>query len=122
MSTCRSCSGHCRNKWRRGLRRRGDLFRTIRRRAQPQNWLEMLNTYLPERYKADSAFVMDHRGRLSEQIDVVIYDRQYSPLLFKQDGVLYVPAESVYAVFDVKQDMRRQHIAARPRRQNRCGG
>lgn len=80
--------------------------------AAEQNWLEMLNTYLPERYKADSAFVVDHRGRLSEQIDVVIYDRQYSPLLFKQDGVLYVPAESVYAVFDVKQDMRRPHIAA----------
>jgi len=26
--------------------------------------------------------------------------------------VLYVPAESVYAVFDVKQDMRRPHIVA----------
>ena len=44
------------------------------------------------------------------QIDVVIYDRQYSPLIFKQDGVLYVPAESVYAVFDVKHELRRTAI------------
>ena len=54
--------------------------------------------------------MVDHRGRLSEQIDVVIYDRQYSPLIFKQDGVLYIPAESVYAVFDVKHELRRPAI------------
>ena len=40
----------------------------------------------------------------------MIYDRQYSPLIFKQDGVLYVPAESVYAVFDVKHELRRTAI------------
>jgi hypothetical protein len=78
--------------------------------AAEQNWLGVLNDYLPERYRADSAFVVDHRGQLSEQIDVVVYDRQYSPLIFKQDGVRYVPAESVYAVFDVKQEMRRPAI------------
>lgn len=78
--------------------------------AAEQNWLAMLNAYLPQRYKADSAFVVDFRGHLSEQIDVVIYDRQYSPLIFQQDGVRYVPAESVYAVFDVKQEMRKPAI------------
>ena len=75
--------------------------------AAEQAWLGMLNAHLPQRYRADSAFVVDHRGRLSEQIDVVIYDRQYSPMILKQDGVLYVPAESVYAVFDVKHEFRR---------------
>jgi len=78
--------------------------------AAEQSWMAMLNAYLPQRYKADSAFVVDHRGRLSEQIDIVIYDRQYSPLIFKQDGVLYIPAESVYAVFDVKHELRRGAI------------
>jgi hypothetical protein len=78
--------------------------------AAELNWLSMLNAYLPERYRADSAFVVDSGGRLSEQIDVVIYDRHYSPLLLEQDGALYVPAESVYAVFDVKHEMRRESI------------
>jgi hypothetical protein len=54
--------------------------------------------------------VVDHRGQLSHQIDVVIYDRQYSPLILRQDGVLYIRAESVYAVFDVKHDIRRPAI------------
>jgi hypothetical protein len=78
--------------------------------AAEQAWLAVLNGYLPQRYRADSAFVVDWRGRLSEQIDVVIYDRQYSPLILQQDGVLYVPAESVYAVFDVKHEFRRPAI------------
>ena len=59
--------------------------------ASEQAWLAMLNAYLPQRYRADSAFVIDCEGELSDQIDIVIYDRQYSPLLFHQDGVLYVP-------------------------------
>ncbi len=65
-------------------------------------WLRMLQEYLPERYCATKAFVIDSRGVLSQQIDVVIYDRHYSPFLFNQGGTKYVPAESVYAVFEVK--------------------
>lgn len=68
-------------------------------------WLEMLNSYLPQRYHAAKAFVIDSKGQVSDQIDIVIFDRQYSPFLFNQDNALYVPAESVYAVIEVKQDI-----------------
>jgi len=70
----------------------------------------VLGNYLPDRYRADKAFVLDSRGEISNEIDVVIYDKQYSPLLFRQDGVLYVPAESVYAVLEVKQELTRNYI------------
>jgi hypothetical protein len=33
---------------------------------------------------------------LREQVDIVIYDRQYSPFLFNQNGAKCVAAESVY--------------------------
>ncbi len=75
-----------------------------------QAWLGILRDYLPSRYKADQAFVVDSNGELSDQIDIVIYDRHYSPLILQQEGVLYVPAESVYAVFDVKHELRRPAI------------
>src|SRR5690606_15756941 len=42
-------------------------------------------------------------GKLSQQMDVVIFDQQYSPFLFHSHGALYVPAESVYAVLEAKQ-------------------
>jgi hypothetical protein len=73
--------------------------------ASELQWLTMLNNYLPERYFVDSAFVLDCDGRLSDQIDVVIYDRQYSPFLFNQNFVKYIPAESVYAVLEVRQEI-----------------
>lgn len=53
----------------------------------------------------DKAIVIDSTGNVSEQMDVVIYDAIYTPFIFKQDGFMYIPAESVYAVFEVKQDV-----------------
>ena len=49
---------------------------------------------------------MDCDGRTSDQIDVLIYDPQYSPLLARtSSGDLFVPAEAIYAAFEVKQEM-----------------
>ena len=73
--------------------------------ATEQHWIEFLRTYLPDRYKVDKAIVIDSIGNVSEQMDVVIYDAIYTPFIFKQDNFMYIPAESVYAVFEVKQDV-----------------
>ena len=67
---------------------------TAKGTATELQWLKMLVNYLPKRYCADNAFVLDSDGNLSEQIDIVVYDRQYSPFLFNQDGTKYVPAEN----------------------------
>ena len=91
-------------------------------------WIEMLNAYLPKRYEAAKAFVLDADGKLSEQIDIVIFDRQYSPFLFNQNGACYVPAESVYVLLEVKQDLDKENIeyagskAASVRRLRRTSG
>lgn len=78
--------------------------------ASEDDWLRVLNDHLPRRYQADRAFVIDSRGDCSDQIDIVIYDRQYSPFLYNQANQRYVPAESVYGVLEVKQDLSRQHV------------
>lgn len=69
------------------------------------NWVGMLQDFLPRRYCVNAAFVVDATGAASDQIDVVVYDRQYSPLFFQHAGGLYIPAESVYAVFEVKPEL-----------------
>ena len=74
-------------------------------------WLNLLNDYLPERYRGRRAVVVDSTGRFSQQIDIVIFDRQYSPFVFHQDGIDVVPAESVYAVFEAKQSLGPQELA-----------
>lgn len=78
--------------------------------ATEDEWLCLLKNHLPNRYQADKAFVIDSQGKQSEQIDVVIYDRQYTPLLFNQNNQIIVPAESVYAVFEVKQELDKDKI------------
>lgn len=78
--------------------------------ASEFNWGELLRAFLPARYSVEKAFVIDADGHRSEQQDVVIFDRQYSPLIFKSGGVLYIPAESVYAVIESKQDISKKHL------------
>lgn len=63
----------------------------------------MLDTYLPKRYQAAKAHVVDSLGNFSQQIDVVVFDRQYSPFIFTYENETIIPAESVYAVFEAKQ-------------------
>lgn len=74
-------------------------------------WLELLERYLPRRYQAAKAHVVDSKGAFSEQIDVLVFDRQYSPFIFRFQDQLIVPAESVYAAFEAKQTINADHVA-----------
>jgi hypothetical protein len=68
-------------------------------------WIEWLRKYLPNRYCIDKAIIIDSSGHLSDQIDLVIYDQQYTPFVLTQNGIHYIPAEGVYAIFEVKPDL-----------------
>ncbi len=57
-------------------------------------WLQLLQNYLPKRYAAASAHVVDSAGTFSDQIDVVVFDRQYSPFIFHFEGQKIIPAEA----------------------------
>jgi hypothetical protein len=89
LSTARKSFGHAPSK--------GDASESV--------WLDLLQTYLPKRYEAASAHVVDSQGQFSDQIDVVVFDRQYSPFIFTFEGQKVIPAESVYAVFEAKQTL-----------------
>jgi hypothetical protein len=77
--------------------------------ASELHWLEMLGA-LPGRYAVAKAFVVDSTGASSDELDLVIFDKQYSPLLFHLGESLYISAESVYAVLEVKQELSKDNI------------
>jgi hypothetical protein len=79
--------------------------------ASEKVWLSLLQSYLPQRYQAATAFVVDSMGKFSDQIDVVVFDRQYSPFIFLYEGQTIIPAESVYAVFEAKQSINAEQVA-----------
>lgn len=70
------------------------------------DWLGLLRDFLPSRYEVGPIFAVDSTGASSDQIDVAVFDQQYSPQWFGTTrGVRFVPVESVYAVFEVKPEM-----------------
>jgi len=86
------------------------LHPTMKGDTTEAQWITVLSTHLPARYSVGQGQIIDHHGAVSEQIDLVIFDRTYTPLLYSQKGAQYIPVESVYAVFEVKQNLSKAHI------------
>lgn len=75
-----------------------------------QHFIDFLRKYLPNRYTVEKAIVIDSTGAVSDSIDIVVFDRQYTPTLLDNDKHRYVPAEAVYAVFECKPTINKQML------------
>ncbi|GAM62052.1 hypothetical protein JCM19232_6357 [Vibrio ishigakensis] len=75
-----------------------------------QYFIEIIRKYLPDRYAVDTGIVIDSNGKTSDQIDVIIFDNQYTPTLLDQQGHRFIPAESVYAVLEVKPKIDKAYL------------
>lgn len=73
-------------------------------------FIDVLRKYLPKRYAVDNGIVIDSTGATSDQIDVIIYDNQYTPTLLDQENHRFVPSEAVYAVFEVKPTINKSYL------------
>lgn len=79
--------------------------------ASEAKWAAVLKEFLPSRYGVTKGFAIDSSGEISDQIDLLIYDSQYTPLLVRiSDSDLLVPVEAVYAVFEVKQEANKRFM------------
>lgn len=75
-------------------------------------WIDFFRSFLPNKYAVDKGFVFDSKGNVSEQIDIIIYDALYAPLVFGTDaGEKFVTAESVYAIFESKPKVDKETFA-----------
>lgn len=74
-------------------------------------WIDFFRSFLPNKYAVDKGFVFDYKGNVSEQIDIIIYDAMYAPLIFGTDaGEKFITAESVYAVFESKPIINKENL------------
>lgn len=73
-----------------------------RGRSTENDWITILRNYLPRRYAVDGGIAVDSEGHTSDQIDVIIFDQQYTPALLETATIRLIPAEAIYAVFDAK--------------------
>jgi hypothetical protein len=75
-------------------------------------WIGFFKSFLPSKYDVDKGFVFDSEGAVSDQIDIIIYDALYAPLLYEtKAGEKCITAESVYAVFDSKSRIEKRTLS-----------
>jgi hypothetical protein len=74
------------------------------------HWIDVFRAYLPNRYEVATGFVIDSLGGRSEQVDIIIFDRHFTPTLLDQQKHRYVPAEAVYAVFESKPHFDKDYL------------
>ena len=74
------------------------------------HFIDFLQRYLPNRYTVAKAIVVDSKGDVSDSIDIVVFDRQYTPTLLDNDKHRYVPAEAVYGIFECKPTINKSYL------------
>ncbi|CAD7381530.1 hypothetical protein XCY_002270 [Xanthomonas arboricola pv. juglandis] len=62
----------------------------------------LVSQFTPERMAVDSGFVVNSRGKVSTQCDIVVYDTGSTPLIRNANYQRFFPIESVCAVGEVK--------------------
>jgi len=75
-----------------------------------QHFIDALRRYLPKRYEVSQGIVIDSNGATSDQIDIVIFDHQYTPTLLDQHAHRFIPAEAVYCILEAKPTINKEYL------------
>lgn len=70
-----------------------------------------LRPYLPEAYSLASGQIFDSLDNMSKQIDVIIYDELFSPILFKGKTNSLIPFEAMYGTIEVKSNLNTSELS-----------
>lgn len=69
-----------------------------------------LHDYLPGRFHVESGFAVDAAGRVSRQIDAIIYDHLAAPRFQITEGTRILPVEAVAGVVSVKSFLDKRQL------------
>jgi len=61
-----------------------------------------LKQYLPKNLEISTGLVVDSKGGVSRQLDIIIHDAAKTPIFFQSADTRVIPVECVYAVIEVK--------------------
>lgn len=66
-------------------------------------WKSLFEQIIPKKFAIEqSVFIIDSQGRVSNEIDLAIFDEQYTPYIFKYGTLKFLPIESVVCVVECK--------------------
>jgi len=66
-------------------------------------WKTLFESIVPRKFSvAQSVFIIDSNGNTSHEVDLAIYDEQYTPYIFRYGQITYIPIEAVMVVVQCK--------------------
>lgn len=76
--------------------------RGLKGKANEEIFRTFLSEYLPGSLGISTGELIDANGNVSKELDVIIYDREKTPILYRNANTQIIPVECVYAVIEVK--------------------
>ena len=66
-------------------------------------WAEMFKRIVPRKFVVEqSVFLIDSRGKVSNEVDLAIFDELYTPYIFRYYDLKFIPIEAVAVVVECK--------------------
>ena len=66
-------------------------------------WAEMFKRIVPKKFVVEqSVFLIDSRGKVSNEVDLAIFDEMYTPYIFRYYDLKFIPLEAVAVVVECK--------------------
>ncbi|MBM7541839.1 DUF6602 domain-containing protein [Amphibacillus cookii] len=66
-------------------------------------WKSLFAQIIPKKFSiARSVFIIDSQGQVSAEVDLAIFDEQYTPYIFNYGELKYIPIEAVAAAIQCK--------------------
>lgn len=82
---------------------------TVQGSNREEIWKSMFERIIPQKFNIErSVFIVDSKGNISKEVDLAIYDEQYTPYIFKYGMIKFIPVEAVAAVVECKS--KRQEV------------
>ena len=66
---------------------------------------QFLEHYIPKSLGITEGILVDSTGNRSKQLDIIIYDANKTPVLFKSEGIRVIPVECAYSIIEVKSKL-----------------
>lgn len=66
-------------------------------------WMEFFRKIIPKKYSlAQGVIIIDSEGNHSNEVDIAVFDEQYTPYVFQHNSLKFIPIEAVAVAIECK--------------------
>lgn len=66
-------------------------------------WIKLFRSIIPKKFSiAQGVMIIDSYGKVSKEVDIAVFDEQYTPYVFQYNTLKFIPIEAVAIVIECK--------------------